>query len=544
MAESRNGVPYAAVRTRALDPDTSFIVQAPAGSGKTGLLIQRVLVLLARVEAPEEIVAITFTRKAAAEMRERVLQALAAAECDDPPDDAHARTTWQLAKQALARDAELGWCLRDSPQRLRIQTIDSFCASLGRQLPYLSGLGGSPQLTEEAAPLYREAARAALATLEHGGDDGAAVARAVVHRDADLESIETLITALLGKRDQWLRHLHDDDSPAARRERLEATVCAEVAARLARLARVLSPAMLVEAGELAAAAAAELVAAGDDPGSLAAWLDDDTPLAAEETDLPRWQGLAMLLLTAGGTWRKSLTVKLGFPPSGKVQGAEKVRREEHKARATALLDALRDDEALAARLDEVRQLPAARYGDDQWEVLGAIARLLVLAAAHLKVVFTRRAQVDFLEVAQRANAALVDDGAPTDLALALDYRISHLLVDEFQDTSLLQHKLLESLTEGWVQGDGRTLFLVGDPMQSIYRFREAEVALFLKAVGGWLGGVELEPLRLSANFRSQAGLVAWFNDAFPGILAPANDALAGAVPYAPAGTTVEVTCQV
>jgi len=528
-------VPDASERERALDPETSFIVQAPAGSGKTGLLIQRVLVLLARVEAPEEIVAITFTRKAAAEMRERVLQALAAAESEQPPDDAHARTTWQLAKQVLARGATLGWQLRDSPQRLRIQTIDSFCAGLGRQLPYLSGLGGPPQLTEEAEPLYREAARAALATLEHGGDDGAAVARAVAHRDADLEGIETLIAALLGKRDQWLRHLHDDDSPEARRERLEATVRTEVAARLGRLSGAFSVATLAEAGELAATAAAELVAAGADPGALTPWLDDDSALATDETDLSRWQGLADLLLTTRGEWRKSLNIKQGFPPPGKAQGAEKDRREAHKKRAMALLDALRDDTALAGRLHEVHKLPAARYSDDQWAVLGAIARLLVLAAAHLKLVFTRRGQVDFLEVAQRANAALVDDGVPTDLALALDYRIAHLLVDEFQDTSKLQNELLERLTEGWVPGDGRTLFLVGDPMQSIYRFREAEVALFLAATEGRLGGIALEPLRLSANFRSQAGLVEWFNDAFPGILAPANDTLAGAVPYVPAG---------
>ena len=114
-------------------------------------------------------------------------------------------------------------------------------------------------------------------------------------------------------------------------------------------------------------------------------------------------------------------------------------------------------------------------------MLGAILELLPLAAAHLKVVFAEHGETDFTEVAQAAVRALGTPEEPTDLLLALDTRIKHILVDEFQDTSYSQFELIERLTSGWQPDDGRTLFLVGDPMQSIYRFREAKVALFLQA---------------------------------------------------------------
>ena len=125
-------------RMRALDPSGSFIVQAPAGSGKTGLLMQRFLVLLAGVEAPEEIVAITFTRKAAGEMRQRIVLALQSASRNEMPEEEHELRTWELARKALARDVEKGWQLIKNPTRLRIQTIDSLCMALVRQMPVLS----------------------------------------------------------------------------------------------------------------------------------------------------------------------------------------------------------------------------------------------------------------------------------------------------------------------------------------------------------------------------------------------------------------------
>src|SRR6266849_1358283 len=100
-----------AARLRALDIQTSFIVQAPAGSGKTELLIQRYLKLLDAVDAPDAVIAITFTRKAAGEMRWRVVEALRAAETGIVPDTEHERLTFDIARQVLQHDGRLGWNL-------------------------------------------------------------------------------------------------------------------------------------------------------------------------------------------------------------------------------------------------------------------------------------------------------------------------------------------------------------------------------------------------------------------------------------------------
>ncbi|HMA66356.1 MAG TPA: 3'-5' exonuclease, partial [Desulfosalsimonadaceae bacterium] len=123
-------------------------------------------------------------------------------------------------------------------------------------------------------------------------------------------------------------------------------------------------------------------------------------------------------------------------------------------------------------------------------------------------------------------------------ALSMDYRIQHILIDEFQDTSITQFDLLQKMMIGWQPGDGRTFFAVGDPMQSIYGFREAEVGLFLRARSQGLGQIPLQPLTLSVNFRSQQKLVDWVNKSFPYVFPQANDAATGAVAYTPAASAL------
>ena len=378
-------------REHALAPHLSFIVQAPAGSGKTGLLVQRILKLLSVVERPESIVAVTFTIKAAAEMRERVITALMqAADNDALARDDFQERTMDLARAALARDRALGWNLTADPSRLHIQTIDALCANLVRQMPLVSESGGVGGVTEDADEFYRQAARQALQKLAEGATGSAGPAlfsRLALHFDNNIAGLESQIAAMLAKRDQW--HV-------ARPEPMETTV-----------------------------------------------VDFSAILAHAE-------------------------------------------RELHE-------------------------------------------------------VFRRQNTVDFTQVTRSAIKALGVPEAPSDLLYALDYRIEHLLVDEFQDTSRSQYDLLSALTGQWSDEDGRTLFLVGDPLQSIYGFRAAEVALFQHCWdAGRLGSVRLHPVRLQANFRSTPQIVEWVQTE----LAPAlsvTDMAQGAVKLQPSTAARQTT---
>ena len=176
-------------------------------------------------------------------------------------------------------------------------------------------------------------------------------------------------------------------------------------------------------------------------------------------------------------------------------------------------------------------MPDAELGAQEADTLAALSVLLRRAAAELQLVFNASGRVDYACVAACARQALLSDGEPTDLALRFGEAITHVLVDEFQDTSVEQFALLEALTLGWQAGDGRSVFVVGDPMQSIYQFREAEVGLFLQARARGLGALALEALALRRNFRSAPALVAWVNASFEALFPAADDSRLAAVRY-------------
>jgi ATP-dependent exoDNAse (exonuclease V) beta subunit len=140
-------------------------------------------------------------------------------------------------------------------------------------------------------------------------------------------------------------------------------------------------------------------------------------------------------------------------------------------------------------------------------------------------VFAEAARVDFVEVAQIAEGVLRgENGIPGEGALAAANGIRHLLVDEFQDTSRRQHRLLARLIGAWEERTGRTCFVVGDPMQSIYFFRDADAELFPRVARAGLDipgeqALEFDLVRLSANFRTAHALVKTLNGFFTEVFA-------------------------
>ncbi len=509
-------------RQRALDPQRSILVRAPAGSGKTDLLTRRFLLLLSQVNDPGEIVAITFTKAAAAEMRHRIIQELenaAAGQSDE--EELEASSMRFLARRAFARSQELEWNLIELPAQLRVLTIDSFCREIALQEPILSGLGGGLTIHEHPRDLYRRAARRTLQQIGRGSAAlNAALETLLLWRDNSWSDLEDQIVTMLSGRDQWMHEefLDRDQDWKALRELLERSFVREVRRLLTGLELLFeqTPGTLEEAHRLAQFACAQR--GGTQYRTLAelAVIPHTPDASVDQLDVAQsaYRDLAELLLT-GGHFRQRVDKRQGFPAGAK----------EEKARLTALISSLSREPAFEEALAGVSKLPSAHYADEEWEIVRACFTVLRHAAGELRVVFAETSKADFTEIAQIAQRALKGpDNLPTDAAQAFAERIRHLLVDEFQDTSRRQHQLLTHLVAAWSGREERTCFFVGDPMQSIYFFRDADAELFRRVEQIGLEVPEdqplvLDPVQLFANFRSAPDLVERLNCAFAPIFA-------------------------
>ena len=511
---AQNLIQDEANRQRALEL-ASFIVEAPAGAGKTELLTQRYLKLLQTVNAPEEIIAITFTNKAAAEMRLRILDSLIAAANQTPPKLEHKKITYDLSLKALQQAQVHNWQLIENPSRLRIFTIDSLCAHLARQMPLLSRFGAQPKVTDDASILYAQAAEQTLALLEHT-EHGDVVKTALRYVENNAAQLTGLLVNMLQKRDQWLGYStthHEIDTA-----QLQDTLNVLITASLNDAANALPPALQQLLMPIARFAASNQPSSFD----VSSLLDWQMPLTEKPQDLNQWRAVADLMLTTSGEPRKEggLNIKFGFPPTDEGRSYKKTLVE--------IIAAVNNQPALHA----IHNLPFNADNSSDWQMIAALSKLLNLAVAQLWLVFQQASEVDFVEIAQRATQALgAELDEPTDLALKLDYQIQHLLVDEFQDTSPSQIKLLEQLTRGWQAGDNRTLFCVGDPMQSIYRFRKANVSLFINAAESGIGDIALQRLQLYRNNRATPQIVGWINQTFAPLFSAFDDESQGAVKY-------------
>jgi len=507
------------VREQAINPALSSVVQAPAGSGKTEILTQRFLRLLCTADAPEHVVALTFTRKAAHEMRERILQALRHAKTGVKPTSPHQQTRYQDAKTVLARDQALDWQLLNNPGRLRVTTIDSLSQSLVQAMPLQEKHVPYADVTDTPSRLYAEAARSCLTYALNTPEYQTSIKILLEQLDNRVEHLLALFSEQLARRDQWIRPVVQ--ARFQNKSHLEEALLNIEQHALEQFKQALPIACAAQLFHVAT----EIARLENNPDSPRYALINEA--TRDTIDAQTAAALASLLLTSQNTFRKSFDHHVGL----KRGVCADTRYRELKEISKTLLDTFRETPGFLEALLRVRGLPSPHYPEEQWEPLQALLKLLPLLAGHLQLVFQAHQTVDFSGIAHQALDALGLDDAPTDLALHLDYSIQHLLIDEFQDTSLQQFELITRLVRGFEPGDGRTLFIVGDPMQSIYRFRAAEVGLFLRAQREGIGAVRLKPLQLCCNFRSNKTLVDWSNRLFSQIFPTYDDVESGAVSF-------------
>ena len=513
-------------RKSALDVSRSFIVQAPAGSGKTELLIQRYLALLSIVNSPEEIIAITFTRKAAAEIKLRVINALQDYKFRDKPSEKHSLKTYELAGMALERSAKLKWDLIDNPNRMRIQTIDSLNVSISNLSPLTSFRSYSHiALDAELRNLYKSAALSTLDWISEDDDFQTATSDVLLHVDNNTKLYTDYLIQMLETRDQWLPFigsgLFSPKEILKLRKILERNLKEVVTDHLNKSFKQLSIGSYENLIDLLSYAGSNIQEQNLKNETISS-LSGITNFPPADSDyLQLWKGMADVLLTKKGEFRKTVDKRQGFPIDNK-----KNKEEMHK-----ILEKMTSDDLLRKLLYGIFSLPPTEYTNEQWKVLSSLFRLLPLAVFELNRLFDEKNVNDYIDIAINSAKTLGEAESPTDVALLLDYQIKHLLIDEMQDTSISQYQILEKITAGWEKGDARTLFFVGDPMQSIYRFRNAEVGQFLLIQKHGFSNIKLETLLLRRNFRSGENLVNWFNKTFPTIFSSTDDPLKGAVSY-------------
>lgn len=517
------------IRDAAVNIQESFIVSAPAGSGKTALLTLRILELLACVQKPEEILAITFTRKAAREMQERVVNAIESAlesSIDLAALNAHELKLHEAAKRVQINGEKHGWDLTRSSQRLKISTIDAFCKQLCNQLPFFSGVGLEANVLDDALAEYQLVADRWIDNVLAEQDSDMA-RQLLEHFSGNLIKLRDMLASLLGIRDQWLPLLI---SGAANQDILrpyfENAVYEWVEESVSDIAVYLYP-YEAELLDLVQYAYSNIGDASKPElfESLARY--DGFPSDPKQM-LDFWPKFVEFLCTGDG-FRKTVDKRHGFPAGASKE--EKTFAKEKKQQFISILREIETSDLAIDNLVALKKLPISLFTEKQWQLVETLIGALPSLSAQLKLRFIELGKADFTEFSIGAVTALQSQDSGFDLQQRLDYRIQHILIDEFQDTSSLQMELLKALTREWVPGDGKTLFLVGDGMQSCYRFRNANVGIFIKMRHEGLENLQPIALDLNTNFRSTPTIVSWVNNVFRFAFPDLDNINLGAVKY-------------
>lgn len=439
-------VDAAAFYAVACDPRRAVVVEACAGAGKTWMLVSRIVRALLEGAEPQQILAITFTRKAAGEMRTRLAEwlrdfaaldgagaarALVDRGMDEARAGAHARDLIGLHERLLA-----------SGRAVEVHTFHAWFSQLLRAAPMdlLSTFGLRPDLEliedldDLRRPLMRRFHQRLLDDAERLEDFRAlSVARGRVGLQKWLDTA-------------WRRRIEIQLADAADMLADSVEPATAVAGAPATMTAWLREgALLDQARELAQALAVLGMNKGKAKCSTAADAIDRALQEVEERAI--YEGLRGALFTVAGTPRK-------------------------------LGDDLPAQQTLCGRLDEIASALAQQQAHDEHRRMVRLSRILLACLAELK---RERGLIDMDDLERVALALLGDHSLSGWVQQRLDARLRHLLIDEFQDTSPLQWHALHGWLSAYAGAGGGSLpsvFIVGDPKQSIYRFRRAEPRVF------------------------------------------------------------------
>ena len=473
----------AAARAFAIDPANNVVLEASAGTGKTSVLVSRYVNLLRAGVDPSNILAITFTRQAAAEMRARIIREL--------------RTSGEHSRSDQARWREL----RDRQGEIAISTIDAFCLSLLREFPLEADLDPAFGMADET-----EVPR----LIQQALDRTLAVSGAVAQEDINVAMVLARLGA--GRVRRGLAHLLERRlvAPAALQRFLASgprgltarVACARAVTRLAEVMGGVDGGLTRFIADGPLAHPRFKILAGELTG-LAALAD-----AEPETARPALDRIRQYFLTRDGTPRKR------FTPYRSEQCRSVEAWRHHCAAGRRLAPAV--DGALAAFDRDVNVLLAR----------GA-QRMFAIAVTEYERELAARSVLDFSDLLRRALDLLRQMDEFAQSRYRLESRYHHVLVDEFQDTSRAQWELVSLLIQSWGEGFGLvhdapvppSVFVVGDRKQSIYGFRDADVAVLHDAAA------YIETLRpegdarrsISHSFRAVPRLLAFLNDLFTAV---------------------------
>jgi ATP-dependent helicase/nuclease subunit A len=473
-----------AARAFAVDPRNNVVLEASAGTGKTSVLVSRYVNLVKQGVEPANILAITFTRKAAAEMRERIV--------------AHLRDAASRSEIAKARWDDL----RDRLGEIGISTIDAFCLSLLKEFPLEADLDPGFEMADETEVprIVEEALDRSLRILVGLAKDDADIALVLAQLGIGRarEGLATLLDRRLvawSALDRFLARGPSDLTPRV--------VCRRAAEALQDVLRAV-------------------------PGGLPQFLADGPGAHGRYQLFTREVGrlrdldgltdadirgllerIGSHFLTNDGDARRSGRIYPYVAGDYGSKSAEKRHRD-----------------ALFQIAPQVERVVSAFHRDLNVVLARGVRRMFAVALQQYRAALDERSVLDFPDVLQRALDLVRNMGEFSQSRFRLESRYHHVLVDEFQDTSRAQWQLVSLLVQAWGEGLGLasqpSIFIVGDRKQSIYRFRDADVGV-LREAAGYIDGLRpgaVSRRSISRSFRALPTLQAFINDVFSEMAQP------------------------